>query len=112
VKVDLAWITAPHSIAEGLISHEVPLLDSSIAAQIEEQSRQVHQLTFELPAFEEAELVTSETDQAAHSNTSDDAQQSARAPPQSARPRSPARARVSLSHSDDDQLYRAPQRDR
>lgn len=52
--LDLAWITPAHVIAEGLHSHEVTALGFSIAAQIEEQNRLYHQLTFDLPELEGA----------------------------------------------------------
>ncbi|HEU5382232.1 MAG TPA: ArdC-like ssDNA-binding domain-containing protein [Ktedonobacteraceae bacterium] len=51
--LDLAWITPAHVIAEGLLSHEVTPLGSSIAAQLEEQNRQYQQLKFDLPELRE-----------------------------------------------------------
>jgi hypothetical protein len=53
--LDLAWITPAHVIAEGLYSHEVTPLGSTIAAQVEEQNRHYHQLKFDLPELKETE---------------------------------------------------------
>jgi hypothetical protein len=52
--ISLAWITPAHVIAEGLFSHDVTPLGQSIAAQIEEQNRDYHQLKFDLPELAEA----------------------------------------------------------
>jgi flagellar biosynthesis GTPase FlhF len=63
--LDLAWITPAHVIAEGLYSHEVTPLGSTIAAQVEEQNRHYHQLKFDLLELKEtAQAVTIDAPQA------------------------------------------------